>query len=82
MKLVSKNLSEFKNINQLINQINKAVKHFSCFTNVSDSTLNSELKLWFMKWKRLITSEGTFFIICYAFVYINYMSYKLYPYIP
>lgn len=57
MKLVSKNMSEFNNINQLVNQINEAVKHFSCFTNVSYSTLNSELELWFMKWKRLI-SEG------------------------
>jgi len=63
MKLVSKNMPDFNNINQLVNQISEAVKHFSCFTNVCASTLNSELELWFIKWKRLI-SEGIFFIIC------------------
>ncbi|CAI6375594.1 unnamed protein product [Macrosiphum euphorbiae] len=37
MKLVSKNLSDFNNINQLVNQISEAIKHFSCFTNVCNT---------------------------------------------
>ncbi|KAL4127533.1 hypothetical protein QTP88_011704 [Uroleucon formosanum] len=50
-------MSDFNNINQLVNQISEAVKHFSCFTNVCDSTLNLELELRFIKWKRLITED-------------------------
>jgi len=38
-------MSDFNNINQLVDQIKEAVKHFSCFTNVCDSTLNSDLAM-------------------------------------
>ncbi|XP_016664821.2 52 kDa repressor of the inhibitor of the protein kinase-like [Acyrthosiphon pisum] len=75
MKLVSKNISDFNNINQLVNQISEAVKHFSCFTNICDSTLNSELELWFIKWKRLI-SEGNGVSMMLA---LNECSSDIYP---
>lgn len=67
-------MSDFNNINQLVNQISEAVKHFSCFTNVCDSTLNLELELRFIKWKRLIT-EGIFFIICNIIELYNIVLY-------
>ncbi|KAF0717035.1 52 kDa repressor of the inhibitor of the protein kinase-like, partial [Aphis craccivora] len=58
--------------------ISEAVKHFSCFTNVCASTLNSELELWFIKWKRLI-SEGNGISSNIMMLALNECSSDIYP---